>query len=202
MIKRRLYPKTSFLIDPIDKNLFYIIIDLSVKLLISFTFMVKSFIFLGLTVLALAFISLCAWLFSMPDIYPIALPCAAAIVLIEVFPITLEFRQNWKESLFKDVPLFFLLFAFGVGLFWVVGTHSTFLFPPLNDGIAVIYGILVIFTSFSLISAVLVLVHLVALISSKKGWSCKTSCIVLCNLLIASGMQVLTLYLVQHICGA
>ena len=164
--------------------------------------MVKSFLFLGLTVIALAFISLCAWLFTIPEVYPVALPCVVAILLIETFPITLEFGRNWKESLFKEVPLFLLLFAVGCWLFWEIGTHSTFLYPPLNDGIAILYGILVIFTSFSLIFAILVLIHLAALISRKKGWSCKTSCLVLCNLLIASGLQILTLHIVQHLCGA
>ena len=110
--------------------------------------MVKSFLFLGLTVIALAFISLCAWLFTIPEVYPVALPCVVAILLIETFPITLEFGRNWKESLFKEVPLFLLLFAVGCWLFWVIGTYSTFLYPPLNDGIAILYGILVIFTSF------------------------------------------------------
>lgn len=164
--------------------------------------MAKSFIFLGLTIFAMAFISLCAWLFSMPSVYPVALPCVAVILLIETFPITLEFGRNWKESLFKEVPLFLLLFAVGCWLFWVIGTHSTFLYPPLNDGIAILYGILVIFISFFFLLALLVVVHIFALIITEKGVSCKTSFLILCNLLVSAGLQILTLQFVQHLCGA
>ena len=164
--------------------------------------MAKSFIFLGLTIFAMAFISLCAWLFSMPSVYPVALPCVAVILLIETFPITLEFGRNWKESLFKEVPLFLLLFAVGCWLFWVIGTHSTFLYPPLNDGIAAIYGLLVIFISFFFLLALLVVVHIFALIITEKGVSCKTSFLILCNLLVSAGLQILTLQFVQHLCGA
>ena len=164
--------------------------------------MAKSFIFLGLTIFAMAFISLCAWLFSMPSVYPVALPCVAVILLIETFPITLEFGRNWKESLFKEMPLFLLLFAVGCWLFWVIGTHSTFLYPPLNDGIAILYGILVIFISFFFLLALLVVVHIFALIITEKGVSCKTSFLILCNLLVSAGLQILTLQFVQHLCGA
>lgn len=164
--------------------------------------MAKSFIFLGLTIFAMAFISLCAWLFSIPEVYPVALPCVAVILLIETFPITLEFGRNWKESLFKEVPLFLLLFAVGCWLFWVIGTHSTFLYPPLNDGIAAIYGLLVIFISFFFLLALLVVVHIFALIITEKGVSCKTSFLILCNLLVSAGLQILTLQFVQHLCGA
>lgn len=164
--------------------------------------MAKSFIFLGLTIFAMAFISLCAWLFSIPEVYPVALPCVAVILLIETFPITLEFGRNWKESLFKEVPLFLLLFAVGCWLFWVIGTHSTFLYPPLNDGIALLYGILVIFISFFFLLALLVVVHIFALIITEKGVSCKTSFLILCNLLVSAGLQILTLQFVQHLCGA
>ena len=110
--------------------------------------MAKSFIFLGLTIFAMAFISLCAWLFSMPSVYPIALPSITAILLIGTIPIAFEFGQNWKEAFFKILPLLFLLFALGIAVFWVIGSYSTLLFPPLNDGIAAIYGLLTLFISF------------------------------------------------------
>lgn len=164
--------------------------------------MAKSFIFLGLTIFAMTFISLCAWLFSMPSVYPIALPSVTAILLVGIIPIAFAFGQNWKEALFNRLPLLFLLFALGIVVFWMIGKCSTFLFPPINDGIAAIYGLLTLFISFFFLLALLVVVHIIALIINEKGVSRKTSFLILCNLLVSAGLQILTLKFVQHICGA